>query len=105
MPKNYLQQFIEASIKGGWNKDWCFSHISGDEVIFGNINNDSENNPCYYKNKYELFLDPELFKCAGKTLGEFANGCLPEKTTIDNYDKGFNSAISEMHQNINKEIK
>ena len=49
---NYIQQFIEASIKGGWkNKMFGFD--------------------CEINTKDHFFIDPDFWECAGKTLGWF----------------------------------
>lgn len=63
----YTEQAIrEATEKGGWKLNWYFSHFSDNEVVFGNINNDSEDNPCYYKNVYEILLDTSFWLALGK---------------------------------------
>lgn len=60
---------IEKGIEGGWKDSWYFSHTSGDEVVFGDTKKDSEDNPCYYKNIYELLLDPLFWQAVGKVEG------------------------------------
>jgi len=64
-----MKEAIEKAIEGGWNKDWYFSHFNGDEVAFGDVNKDSENNPCYYKDKNAILLDPLFWQSLGKALG------------------------------------
>jgi len=63
MPNNFTQKFIEASIKGGYleNQDMP-SMFNVDRGIIARFAGGG-------KTIVEALLDPELFKCAGKTLG------------------------------------
>ena len=78
-----ITQAIEKAIKGGWNETWYFSHFNNNEVAFGDTGMDSENNPCHYRNKYEILFDPlfwqALFPSDGKNYS---------KTTCDNFGNG-----------------
>lgn len=64
-----MKEAIQKAIEGGWKPNWYFSHFSGDEVVFGDHTKDSENNPCYYKDKHAILLDLLFWQCLGKALG------------------------------------
>ena len=68
-----LQEAIKLALKNGWKENWYLSHFSGDEVIFGDTRQFDENNPCYYKNVYQILLDREFWMAFGKGLGYKSN--------------------------------
>lgn len=65
-----IKTAIQKAIEGGWNPNWYFSHFSSnDDVVFGDVRKDSEDNPCYYRNLYQILSDPKFWQSLGKAMG------------------------------------
>ena len=87
-----IKQFIEKSIKGGWNTDLKFSEISDIYETEKGINFVSAFNTdvVAIRSIEKILLDPDLWRCAGKEMGwedcrceqchdvfpEYHNGCV-----------------------------
>lgn len=63
-----MEKAILKSMEGRWKPTWYFCHFNDDEAVFGDINKDDENNPCYYLNIYKIFSSPLFWQCLGKGL-------------------------------------